>query len=129
MVWCGVVWCGVAWCGVVWCAWCGVAWCCVVWRGVVWCVLCNACPLHEPHMLHCDSHFPRNFARKNELYCINRSNKIGGKHMGPIWFAYSRPYVFFGSWHDVGMMSINATARIQRVIRAEMITKKYEYIS
>ena len=63
-------------------------------------------------------------------------SKIGSKDMEPIRFAYSSPYgephhttPFFGNWHDVGMMSINATVRIPKVIKAEMTTWKYGYIS
>ena len=61
-------------------------------------------------------------------YSNPASNKVGGKYMGPIRFAYSRQYVF-SNWHDVDMMSSNATAKIPIVIRAEMITKKYGHIS
>ena len=63
-------------------------------------------------------------------------NKIGGHHMEPIRFAHSPlmanhfiPTPFFGNWHDVDMMAIDAAARIPIVTRAEMITKKYVYIS
>ena len=63
------------------------------------------------------------------LHPLPPSNNIGGKHMGPIMFAYSRPCVFL----ETGMMWVWCRLMQQlgylRVIRAEIITKKYGYIS